>query len=104
MRELKIISSIIFLTHLVSSQNSCPEYHQDYIGTDIAYLPTASANECQKYCQANNQCKFWTWGIATHPNPNIANLCYFKGSKGSVITNYFTISGPKNCPGRVKLT
>ena len=58
-----------------------------------------SATDCQKKCQENKECNFWTWGMANHPQGEVQRICYLKKFKDIVMENKFTISGPKTCKG-----
>ena len=91
------VFALASLTHLIRSQNLCLDYQKDYNGRDISYIGTGSAQDCQKMCQANNDCNFWTWGMENHPDKHVQKICYLKTSKTSVTKNNFTISGKKIC-------
>ena len=102
MQKLKVFFAMTYYAQIVISSNACPEFHQDFKGGDISnhgVIGASSALECQKRCQENNLCSFWTWGTASHPNITISNICYLKSEKKKVEKNSFAISGPKNCQG-----
>merc|ERR1719318_126998 len=58
-----------------------------------------TAEECQKACQQNKECQYWTWA---KPEANYKLACYLKSEKGGIKggehKNKMRISGPKNCP------
>ena len=43
----------------------CFDHGLDYVGNDISdghhHVPTSSAEDCQRECQNNDKCNFWTW-------------------------------------------
>ena len=54
-----------------------------------------SAADCQKECQKDKDCRFWTWN-----SPNFRkkkNTCWLKAGKGEERTVSGKISGPRTC-------
>ena len=81
------------LVHTISLKNldDCYEDHIDYIGNDFEYLQTENVWECQKACQDNPNCKFWTLIKSM-------KKCHLKTAKTIGNTkNPDLISGPKKC-------
>ena len=65
------------------------------MGHDILALTTNNEWECQKACQDNDNCKFWTLAKSI-------KKCHLKNGKSIDKTNNPNlISGPKKCPGKV---
>jgi len=64
-----------------------------------------SAYECQRECQNNEDCQFFTWNSGTGPgnwNKKNANTCWLKKGLGTVKVDCGKkcdgkVSGPKNC-------
>jgi len=64
-----------------------------------------SAYECQRECQNNEECEFFTWNSGTGPgkwNKKNANTCWLKKGLGTVKADCGKkcdgkVSGPKNC-------
>ena len=98
---LKIDSQLLFynwknLRHLLTG---CFEENIDYRGGNITgqiHPLTESADGCQKLCQKDANCSYWTWANPSHFIPNV---CYFK--ENIEIRGYRenTTSGPKLCDG-----
>ena len=54
-----------------------------------------SAKDCQKECQNDNECKFWTWNSPNFKNNK--NTCWLQAGKGQAKKKAGKISGPKAC-------
>ena len=55
-------------------------------------------DECQKECQSNANCHYWTWVQPAHKdNPK---QCYLKTKVETRKKEMPTISGPKYCIGK----
>jgi hypothetical protein len=82
----------------------CYEDGIDYPGGEIAETISNSSDECQKECQSNEQCNYWTW--IKPESAQVANHCYLKPrvinrTPTSLQSNgKETISGPRYCHGR----
>ena len=63
----------------------------DYFGFDIAATASASADDCQKICQQNDQCKYWTF---------IGGMCHLKNVQTNIGPLTGATSGPKDCGGK----
>ena len=72
---------------------SCFEENIDYPGADVDTDPkySSSPEECQQFCQANNDCFYWSFKDAK-------KVCWLKSSSKSATSAYGAISGPKVCP------
>ena len=76
-----------------SHTDDCYADQVDYYGHDIESLVTNNEWECQKACQGNDNCKFWTLVKSIRK-------CHLKNGKTITDTNNpDVISGPKKCPG-----
>ena len=85
---------------LLKNFKGCFEEGIDYSGGDVhdqTYPHTESPLDCQRLCQKDAKCFFWTWTKPTHHDPNI---CYFKSKIANRTNDYNTISGPKFCDGK----
>ena len=58
------------------------------------------ALSCQRYCQKNEDCQFWTYTLSTYTGPGNPKTCYLKTGKGTVKTLEKAESGPKYCPSK----
>lgn len=71
----------------------------DYYGHDIGRKKDLkSANECQKQCQSDSKCHFWTWGSPKAKGKRKLK-CYLKNKKATKGTSkqIGVVSGPKFC-------
>ena len=68
------------------------------MGSDIhsSGFWTSNAEGCQKLCQDDNSCEYWTW-ILEYEYDGIDGSCYLKNSKGRVTNKDNATSGPKYC-------
>ena len=70
--------------------DNCHEDQVDYVGIDLKNFGAESKWACQKACQDDQSCKFWTFMKSGH--------CWLKSSKTGVIQSKpDLISGPKKC-------
>ena len=70
--------------------DDCYDYQIDYIGNDLKNFRVGSVWECQKACQDEQSCQFWTFLKPNH--------CWLKDSKTIASgKNENLISGPKRC-------
>ena len=75
-----------------------------YRGDAVPGIPSnipnvMSAKDCQKECQNDNDCQFWTWNS---PNvPKNKNTCWLKAGKVQLRAKSGKISGPRTCPGNI---
>jgi hypothetical protein len=70
---------------------NCFQYKFDYLGHHVAISPNIpNPEDCQKVCQANADCKFFTWDSRN-------NNCWLK--HGAPIPNPYIdlVSGPRSC-------
>ena len=81
------------------SISGCFQNGKDYAGSDIysSSFWTSNAEGCQKLCQNNNECEYWTW-ILPYENDGSDGSCYLKNSKGQITDEINATSGPKYCP------
>ena len=79
----------------------CFQNGKDYAGSDIfsSSFWTSNAERCQKLCQNNNDCLYWTW-ILPNENDGSDGSCYLKSSKGQITDEINATSGPKYCSQR----
>ena len=91
----------MFITSAFADDENCFEEDIVYAGEpvdgiDNKYIANiTSAKDCQKECQNNDACKFWTWN-----SPNFKrnkNTCWLKAGKGTERTKAGKISGRKTC-------
>ena len=80
---------------LISGPAVCCFVHKvDYWGNDIRQVQTSTDVECQKACQNEPKCKYWTLVLSLQK-------CHLKSAKEIGSTNNpDLISGPKTCPGK----
>ena len=98
----------ILLTSLFQTETlGCFLYDIDYKGTNLNaehQIRTEDAATCQKMCQKEPQCYFWTWATPEFHDPNYRKDCYLKANDVSMASDKGLISGPKNCgQGTVEL-
>ena len=79
---------------LISGPAVCCFVHKvDYWGNDIRQVQTSTDVECQKACQNEPKCEYWTLVLSLQK-------CHLKSAKEIGSTNNpDLISGPKTCPG-----
>ena len=80
--------------NVISGPEVCCFAHKiDYMGNDIRQVQTSNDIECQKACQNEPNCKYWTLLVSR-------KKCHLKSAKEIGSTNHEDlISGPKTCPG-----
>ena len=80
--------------NVISGPEVCCFAHKiDYMGNDIRQVQTSNDIECQKACQIEPNCKYWTLLVSR-------KKCHLKSAKEIGSTNHEDlISGPKTCPG-----
>ena len=68
------------------------EYHISYDSEDLPQkiVGVDSANACQRFCQQENRCNYFTYIIET-------GYCKLKATKSNRKVVYQTISGKKYC-------
>ena len=49
-------------------------------GDDIASQVVASLDECESWCLGDPDCQGFTFAKPTHPDPNVQNRCWLKGT------------------------
>merc|ERR1712156_251308 len=93
--------TLILLTTLIQTGTlGCFLYDIDYKGTNLNSehsIRTEDAATCQKMCQNNPQCYFWTWASPEFHDSNYRKDCYLKSSDVSMTSDNGLVSGPKNC-------
>ena len=96
-----ITKSIISLAFLPLFTLGCFLTNVDYKGTNLNAehsLRTEDAAMCQKMCQNNQNCYFWTWATPDFWDSAYHKDCYLKASDAVAYSNeYGLISGPKDC-------
>ena len=85
-------------THVTSLfLETCFEEYTDFyghtLGNEIQNVPTAT--DCQSKCQTTNGCKYWTYGLGSHPD--YAGWCWLKTSDVNRRPNNNLISGQRFC-------
>ena len=65
-------------------------------------IVTEDAATCQKLCQNEPRCYFWTWATPDFFDVNYRKDCYLKAENVVMANEKGLISGPKNC-GRGKV-
>ena len=74
--------------------DSCVENDIDYQGNTIKTYPnTESRMECLNFCQSDDNCKAWTYGVSGEWTGN----CVLKSSESGRLSYPGLISGPKFC-------
>ena len=72
--------------------DACFDLNIDYYGSDIAASQSvATAEDCQKICQQNDQCRYWTL---------YGGICFSKNVMTNVGPLAGATSGPKDCGGK----
>ena len=71
---------------------SCFEQNKDFFGNDVGDTTASDEYDCQKECQNDDSCNYWTW---------YNNRCYIKNSDSGQASLIGAISGPKFCPGKL---
>ena len=56
-----------------------------------------NAEDCQKSCQAIDQCLYWTWFSTDVDDMDMHNFCTLHYDREGVISVEGAVSGPKNC-------
>ena len=81
----------------VSGNTACYQQDKDYKDNDLQTMENAaSAEDCQKKCQALQGCKFFTYVLDTVPGEGQA--CYAKTSDSGIYQRDDRVSGPQFCP------
>ena len=57
--------------------------------------------DCQKKCQARDDCQFWTWNSETFPV--VKNSCWLKSSDSGRKVKKGKSSGPRECQSPITL-
>ena len=80
------------------TEESCFEENIDYPGADVDTDPkySSSPEECQQFCQASDDCFYWSFWVPE-------NICFFKSSIKTTKSYNGVISGPKTCPESGKI-
>ena len=98
------MSTIIFLLLLTTifqrETIGCFLYDIDYKGTNLNAehtIRTEDAATCQKLCQNEPNCYFWTWATPDFHDVNYRKDCYLKASNVVLANEMGVISGPKDC-------
>ena len=55
------------------------------------------AVECQRLCQAQDGCKFFSYGMSDSKFVRSRRRCYFKTGRTEVLNGTKMVSGPKFC-------
>jgi len=88
---------LVLVTTFAIVLPDCFDHGFDYMGNDVNeghYTPVASPEACQRDCQADSACWFWTW------DKNYHGACWHKTAKTEVVPSEGLISGPKYCGGQ----
>ncbi len=89
----------LFYLILFASTNACYLYDINYKGPNLNEysLKTADAATCQRICQENANCQFWTWISTSYTDWNQRQDCNLKASNALISGDQGAISGPKDC-------
>lgn len=93
-------SWLLWIFIVIPGTFCCFQNDVDFIGTNLNQehsLKTQDAETCQKMCQNNDGCFFWTWATDNYFDAAYRKDCYLKKSSIQAQNQYGTISGPKNC-------
>ena len=60
-------------------------------------ISTENAAMCQKLCQENSNCFYWTYATTDYFDSSYHKDCYLKADDVVSSNSFGTISGPKNC-------
>ena len=91
---------VLFLLILPSSSLGCYLYNVDYVGTNLNgehQIRTTSAATCQKMCQQNQNCVYFTWLSNDFADPAYRQDCYLKAGGALIANKQGAISGPRDC-------
>ena len=79
----------------------CWEIETDITGINIIHESNVTTiSDCQKLCQAQENCKFFTYGLLNQntTRQNFAQVCWLKSSIGTSSVDLAHVSGPKVVP------
>ena len=75
-------------------EQTCIDKDTDYLGDDIPPMDgMVRWSECKDQCDKEDLCRYWTF--------KISGECFLKERIFGVITQVTTISGAKQCPGKI---
>ena len=89
-----LILTTLFQTEILG----CFLYDIDYKGTNLNAehsIRTEDAATCQKMCQNDAQCYFWTWATPDFHDSRYRKDCYLKANDVAMASDKGVISGPK---------
>jgi hypothetical protein len=80
-------------------KSGCLRFHEEYQSDKKGEIRNSSSFvDCQRRCEQNPECKFWSW---IRPSRVNRNKCFlFDSEKVSLIPNSSAISGHKFCKGK----
>ena len=96
--------TLLIIALIQKASLGCFLYDIDYKGTNLNAehsMRTEDAATCQKLCQNEPRCYFWTWATPDFFDVNYRKDCYLKAENVVMANEKGLISGPKNC-GRGK--
>ena len=86
--------------------SACYLYNVDYKGTNLNgdhQIRTEDAASCQKLCQNEPACYFWSWITPQFSDWSYRKDCYLKAENAAISSQDGVISGPKDCGQRKML-
>lgn len=98
--KTKKMSLFLILLIFPSSSLACYLYNVDYQGTNLNgehQIRTTSAATCQKMCQQNQNCMYFTWLSNDYADPAYRQDCYLKAPGALIANKQGAISGPRDC-------
>jgi hypothetical protein len=104
MRKISAFFTFLVIALIQKATLGCFLYDIDYKGTNLNAehsMRTEDAATCQKLCQNEPRCYFWTWATTDFFDVNYRKDCYLKAENVVMANENGLISGPKNC-GRGK--
>ena len=92
------------LAHICHPKLDCYDHDIDIVGNDIgnwweegSVTNVKHAVECQRLCQAKDDCKFFVYGMSDTSYEPVRQRCFFKTMRAQVKSAAKIVSGPKFC-------
>jgi len=92
--NMELLLLLLLTSSVALVRGDCFQHDTDYPGNDVDeghYNSVASAELCQKDCQADPACHYWTW------TPDYHEACWHKTAMTQAISATGLVSGPRDC-------